>query len=669
MNTAQMNLEEPPLERDLAMVVAIAARVAAPKQNGPDPWATSVCDHLQLNPAVLPDSPSISDIEAMRPIVTPSTHARVLRALVYSSIFSLHRNKDTDSKGFSLLTKGSPPPPIEYTSISRAAIYRTADVLNIPSTGIIPEETVVAAELFKMLQAISSDKAQSELEEHQRVEKARKEREEGWGGKWGRWAATGAGVVIGSVALGITGGVAAPAILALLPTIGLLTPATAPVVLGTFFGLTGGGLAGRRVRNRWSGVKQFEFVQIDDKIDPLGRPKPNHYREQEANRVEVPYAVRKKTSPNSGTKPPLLEPKLEALSVSEEVDEVNKAREEKEERNTTIEIPSKAPSLSVVIVVPGLLTEDELEGVRTWRSISETSKKGPISVIQAASSSPSSEKTSMDGMVHPVPDDVETKGQPNQVLEEIELRKIAFDYEDEKVLMFRGRDIFLAKIETEIMLSTGKEINQWITTKLISKAGREIIKRTFVNAYLSAVALPLTVYGWAGTALDNSWMRAVDKSKKAGQVLADVLISKVQGSRPVVLVGTSLGALTVFYCLLALASSDSPEALSIVDSAYLISLPSSPSEVQWKKARSVVGRRVVNGWSGRDIVLSGVVRLHEVVGKVGEGRVDGASVAGLCKVEIEGIENVDLSAVVDGHFSINRPRTLAEILRLIDTDA
>lgn len=143
----------------------------------------------------------------------------------------------------------------------------------------------------------------------------------------------------------------------------------------------------------------------------------------------------------------------------------------------------------------------------------------------------------------------------------------------------------------------------------------------------------------------------MDKSKKAGQVLADVLLSQVQGSRPVVLIGTSLGSLTIFHCLLALSTSTSPGARTLVDSAVLVSLPASPSKEQWKLVRGVVGRRVVNGWSGRDMVLASVVRLHEVVGKVGEGRVDGGAVAGLGKVEVEGVEDVDLSGVLDGGVS------------------
>jgi hypothetical protein len=67
------------------------------------------------------------------------------------------------------------------------------------------------------------------------------------------------------VLIGVTGGLAAPAIAALLAPLGiggLLAGGAAPVVLGTLFGVGGGGLAGRRVRERWRGVEEFGFVEI-----------------------------------------------------------------------------------------------------------------------------------------------------------------------------------------------------------------------------------------------------------------------------------------------------------------------------------------------------------------------------------------------------------------------
>ena len=104
-------------------------------------------------------------------------------------------------------------------------------------------------------------------------------------------------------------------------------------------------------------------------------------------------------------------------------------------------------------------------------------------------------------------------------------------------------------------------------------------------------------------------MQAQDRAKKAGRLLGEVLEKRVQGERPVVLVGTSLGALTVLHALLYLASlNESGGIPAFVESAYLISLPAAPTPEEWVKVRSVVARRVVNAYSESDWVLAGVVR-------------------------------------------------------------
>jgi hypothetical protein len=92
-----------------------------------------------------------------------------------------------------------------------------------------------------------------------------------------------------------------------------------------------------------------------------------------------------------------------------------------------------------------------------------------------------------------------------------------------------------------------------VTNKLKKKVISEVIKRTVFNAYMAAVALPMcvtlemlqvshcrSVYSMATMSLDNTWMQAQDKARKAGRILGEVIEKKVQGERPVVLVSTDL---------------------------------------------------------------------------------------------------------------------------------
>jgi Protein of unknown function (DUF726) len=41
-----------------------------------------------------------------------------------------------------------------------------------------------------------------------------------------------------------------------------LSAGVAPAVIGSLFGIAGGGLTGYRVRRRWAGVQEFDFIEI-----------------------------------------------------------------------------------------------------------------------------------------------------------------------------------------------------------------------------------------------------------------------------------------------------------------------------------------------------------------------------------------------------------------------
>lgn len=151
---------------------------------------------------------------------------------------------------------------LSYSPLERTLNHRALDLLGLPAKDLLPEaEKNLSLTLFTAL------KAAQQSEAAERVESTRAAHSQGWGGSLGRSLATGAGVIAGGVLIGVTGGLAAPAIAAVLAPLGiggLLTATTGPVVLGTLFGVGGGGLAGRRVRERWKGVEEFGFVEVGD---------------------------------------------------------------------------------------------------------------------------------------------------------------------------------------------------------------------------------------------------------------------------------------------------------------------------------------------------------------------------------------------------------------------
>lgn len=457
---------------------------------------------LQLNfdPSALPSRLRPDDVTPMLDLISPSTHAKILHLVLLASIFPPPSHVSADSEG-------PQAGEIEYTATARRRVYALAKLLKIDHRDIVKEEEKVAGELFDMLkQAAAGSEEEKRQKEKDEVERVRKEREEGWGGRWGRWAATGAGVVvsafpshdqrscltylsveqIGSVALGLTGGLAAPAILALLPTLGFLTPAAAPILLGTFFGLTGGGLAGRRVRRRWGGVGEFEFVEV-------GR------EAEKEEKIEVTYAVRRKKGTPGGTpcegsadvKAADVQRKLEDLKIDSNGPSAVAAKDD----TSDLTIPPRPPSLTVLIALPGLLTQSPDEGVSVWSSVSQATRAGEIRQLPATPVGP-------DGL--PItettdPDDVKQDDFELPEEQEAPVEQIADREGDEGALLLRNRDLFVTRVETEIMFSTGKGINEWVTDKLIKKAGAEVLKRTFINACTSlsvsaSMRCPLTTF-------------------------------------------------------------------------------------------------------------------------------------------------------------------------------
>lgn len=129
----------------------------------------------------------------------------------------------------------------------------------------------------------------------------------------------------------------------------------------------------------------------------------------------------------------------------------------------------------------------------------------------------------------------------------------------------------------------------------------------------------------------------MERSDKAGRVLAAALMAKVQGERPVSLVGYSLGARVIYVCLQELAAK---QAFGLVDGVVLMGAPVPSDEMAWRRIRAVVAGRVVNVYTTNDLLLGFVYR----------GTKAQVGVAGLQAIdEVPDLESVDATAFVKGH--------------------
>ncbi|KAL1861516.1 hypothetical protein Daus18300_008778 [Diaporthe australafricana] len=200
----------------------------------------------------------------------------------------------------------------------------------------------------------------------------------------------------------------------------------------------------------------------------------------------------------------------------------------------------------------------------------------------------------------------------------------------------RSTEAFALRWELDVLLRLGCALNTYIKSYAWGFAKKEILSRTIFASLASALVLP---YGLAKASrvIDNPFSVAVARSEKAGKVLADALINKVQGERPVTLIGYSLGARVIYTCLAELANR---KAFGLVESVCLIGAAAPSDPLAWRKIRSVVAGRVINVFSTKDYLLAFLYRANSFQ----------YGIAGLQAIqEVQGIENVDVSELVDGH--------------------
>lgn len=212
--------------------------------------------------------------------------------------------------------------------------------------------------------------------------------------------------------------------------------------------------------------------------------------------------------------------------------------------------------------------------------------------------------------------------------------------EDDMVVPWRvirpDSEVFALRWEYEALLNLGNSIRALVTAGVWMIAKSQILSRTILAGIMSAVMLPVGLVKLARIAA-NPFSVAISRADKAGEVLADALINKAQGERPVTLIGYSLGSRVIYSCLRSLSRR---RAYGLIETAILMGSPVPADSNDWQIMRSVVSGRLVNIFSENDAVLALLYRATSV--QVG--------IAGLEPIKhVSSVENVDLSETIDGH--------------------
>ncbi|SCU77313.1 LAFA_0A01024g1_1 [Lachancea sp. 'fantastica'] len=202
-------------------------------------------------------------------------------------------------------------------------------------------------------------------------------------------------------------------------------------------------------------------------------------------------------------------------------------------------------------------------------------------------------------------------------------------------------DLYSLHWEPEMLKSTGQTINI-LASEIFTQTLQQILGATILTAFMSAVQMPMML-SKLGYLIDNPWNVSLDRAWAAGLILADTLISRNLGQRPVTLIGFSLGARVIYSCLVELCKR---KATGLIENVYLFGSPVVYNREQLVMIRSVVSGRLVNGYSDKDWILCYLFRATSGGFK---------SVIGISEIkEIEGIENYNCSGLVEGHMTYRK---------------
>ncbi|XP_028663173.1 transmembrane and coiled-coil domain-containing protein 4 [Erpetoichthys calabaricus] len=178
---------------------------------------------------------------------------------------------------------------------------------------------------------------------------------------------------------------------------------------------------------------------------------------------------------------------------------------------------------------------------------------------------------------------------------------------------------------------------------LVNMVAQEALKYTILSGIMTALAWPASLLAVASV-IDNPWSVCLHRSVEVGKQLAQVLRSRQQGKRPVTLVGFSLGARVIYFCLQEL--SQEKDCQGIIEDVVLLGAPVEGTAKHWKTLTKVVSGRIVNGYCRGDWLLRFLYRSSSIQ----------MMVAGLQPVNLDDrrMVNVDLSSVVKGHLDYMR---------------
>ncbi|KAJ4288085.1 hypothetical protein N0V90_012102 [Kalmusia sp. IMI 367209] len=217
-------------------------------------------------------------------------------------------------------------------------------------------------------------------------------------------------------------------------------------------------------------------------------------------------------------------------------------------------------------------------------------------------------------------------------------------------------DIYSVLWEPDMLRSMGDTINI-LATEALTQGLQQVLGSTILTALMAAMTLPLALTKLSYL-IDNPWAVSQARADMAGLILADSLIDRNLGARPITLVGFSLGARVIFACLKELANRG---AVGLIQNVYMFGTPVVAKKDEYIKTRAIVPGRFVNGYATNDWILGYLFRATS-------GGI--MQIAGLAPVQVTGVENFNVTELVPGHMAYRAamPKLLREVGWIVESD-
>ena len=218
-------------------------------------------------------------------------------------------------------------------------------------------------------------------------------------------------------------------------------------------------------------------------------------------------------------------------------------------------------------------------------------------------------------------------------------------------------DMYSVLWEPEMLQSMGDTIKV-LATEALTQSIQQVLGSTILVALMASLQLPI-VLTKLSYLIDNPWTVSMGRANAAGLILADSLIDRNLGVRPITLVGFSLGARVIFAALRELANKG---AYGLVQNVYLFGSPIVANKDEYLRVRAVISGRFVNGYASNDWILGYLFRATS-------GGI--MRVSGLAPVEgIPGLENIDVTSLVNGHMAYRAamPKLLRKVGWEVESD-